>query len=72
MIKSEAPILFFLHYRFDNRRFWFCTLWRASYPLHGGISSFVQGLKSIMTGPLTALVYWLLAWLSGDWRKSQA
>lgn len=48
---------------------WVCTRWRSSYLLHGGISSMVQRLKSIMTDPLTASVYWPLARLGWDRRK---
>jgi SAM-dependent methyltransferase len=65
MLKPGAPFLLYLYYRFDNRPLWFRTLWRASDLLRGGISRLPEGIKSMTTDLLAALVYWPLARLAG-------
>lgn len=66
LLKPGAPFLLYLYYRFDNRPWWFRTLWRASNLLRGGISKLPEGPKAFATDLLALGVYWplsRLAWL---------
>jgi SAM-dependent methyltransferase len=64
LLKPGAPFLLYLYYRFDNRPWWFRTLWRASDLLRRGISRLPDGAKAATTDLLAATVYWPLARLA--------
>lgn len=68
LLKSGAPFLVYLYYRFDNRPFWFRALWRASDVLRRVIHHLPAGLKHLVTDGLALFVYWPLARLAG-WLK---
>jgi len=64
LLKPGAPLLLYLYYAFDNRPFWFRTLWRLSDWLRRGIYRLPPKLKRKVTDAIAALVYWPLSRLS--------
>ena len=64
LLKPGAPLLLYLYYAFDNRPFWFRTLWRLSDWLRRGIYRLPPKLKRKVTDAMAALVYWPLSRLS--------
>jgi SAM-dependent methyltransferase len=68
LLKPGAPLLVYLHYRFDNRPLWFRTIWRASELLRAVVSRLPALGKSLITDAVALLVYLplaRLAWLAG-------
>jgi ubiquinone/menaquinone biosynthesis C-methylase UbiE len=64
LIKSGAPFLVYLYYRFDNRPKWFAAIWRTSELARALISRLPNWAKHIVTDTLAAIVYWPLARLA--------
>lgn len=64
LLKTGAPFLIYLYYRFDNRPLWFRMIWRASEVLRALISRLPARLKFVVTDIIALLVYWPLARLS--------
>lgn len=60
-LKSGAPFLLYLYYRFDNRPFWFRAIWKASDVLRQGISRLPHGLRFLVSQMLAGIVYFPLA-----------
>ncbi len=56
-LKPGAPFLVYLYYAFDNRPFWFRTIWRLSDVLRRVISRLPYGLRYIISQILAFLVY---------------
>ena len=61
LLKTGAPFLVYLYYRFDNRSLVFRMVWAASDVMRKLISSLPQTAKTRLTDALAALVYWPLA-----------
>jgi SAM-dependent methyltransferase len=65
LLKSGAPFLLYLYYRFDNRPVWFRMLWQLSDIVRRIIYRLPAGLKHIVTDMIALLVYWPLARVAG-------
>ena len=63
-LKIGAPFLVYLYYRFDNRPFWFKTIWRLSDCVRKVISRMPHFLRSWVAQILAVVIYWPLARLS--------
>lgn len=72
-LKPGAPLLLYLYYAFDNRKWWFRSLWRASDMARQVISRLPQRPKEVATDLIAASVYFPLArgaaWLERRGRK---
>ncbi len=64
LLKPGAPLLLYLYYAFDNRPWWFRSLWQVSDWGRGLICGLPAWLKHTMTDGIAALVYLPLATLS--------
>jgi SAM-dependent methyltransferase len=60
-LKPGAPFLLYLYYAFDNRPWWFRTIWRMSDLVRRLISRLPFRVKSKLCDAIAALVYWPLA-----------
>lgn len=60
-LKSGAPFLLYLYYRFDNRPAWFRSVWRVSDIARRGISRLPFPLRSAASTLLAATAYWPLS-----------
>jgi len=63
-LKTGAPFLLYLYYRFDNRPFWFRLVWQASDLLRKLISRMPFPLKYAISQLIAAFVYFPLARVS--------
>ena len=61
LLKPGAPLLLYLYYAFDNRPWWFRTIWRLSDLGRRLICRLPARLKHRVTDLIAALVYWPLA-----------
>lgn len=64
LLKPGAPLLLYLYYAFDNRPWWFRSLWRVSDWGRGLICGLPAWLKHTITDVIAALAYLPLAKLS--------
>jgi SAM-dependent methyltransferase len=64
LLKPGAPLLLYLYYAFDNRPWWFRSLWRVSDWERRLICKLPAWLKHAVTDVIAALVYLPLATLS--------
>lgn len=60
-LKSGAPFLLYLYYRFDNRPAWFRMIWKASDAARRVISRLPHSLRFVTSQFLAAAVYFPLA-----------
>lgn len=60
-LKSGAPFLVYLYYRFDNRPMWFAFIWQLSNLLRLVVSRLPHGLRYWTSQLLALLIYWPLA-----------
>jgi ubiquinone/menaquinone biosynthesis C-methylase UbiE len=60
-LKSGAPFLLYLYYRFDNRPFWFRGLWQASNLIRQFVCRLPHGLRFFVSQIFAATVYFPLA-----------
>jgi SAM-dependent methyltransferase len=60
-LKRDAPFLIYLYYAFDNRPWWFRTIWRASDIVRRGISHLPNAPRYLFSQAIAAGVYWPLA-----------
>lgn len=60
-LKSGAPFLVYLYYAFDNRSFWFRSLWKISDVFRRFICLLPFGIKKTVTNSIAALIYFPLA-----------
>jgi SAM-dependent methyltransferase len=60
-LKPGAPFLLYLYYAFDNRPWWFRTIWKSSDVFRRLICNLPFGLKSPVCDALAGLIYWPLA-----------
>ncbi len=63
-LKSGAPFLLYLYYRFDNKPKWFVLIWIISDFLRRMISKFPYPLKLLTSQIIACLVYFPLAKLA--------
>jgi len=64
LLKPGAPLLLYLYYAFDNRPWWFRSLWQMSDWGRGFICGLPAWLKHAVTDVIAALVYLPLSSLS--------
>lgn len=60
-LKSGAPFLLYLYYRFDNRPAWFRAIWKASDLIRRGVSRMPHPLRFGVSQILAGAVYYPLA-----------
>ncbi|CAN5787389.1 hypothetical protein BH11GEM2_BH11GEM2_06930 [soil metagenome] len=60
-LRIGAPIQLYLDYAFDNRRFWFRSLWRACDMVRQFVARMPFGLRFITSRVLAAVIYLPLA-----------
>jgi len=60
-LKAGAPFLLYLYYAFDNRPFWFRSLWKGSDMLRRLISRMPFPLRLAICDLIAAFVYWPLS-----------
>lgn len=60
-LKSGAPFLLYLYYRFDNRPWWFRALWKASDMIRQPICVMPHGPRYVISQFFAATVYFPLA-----------
>ena len=65
LLKPGAPLLIYLYYAFDNRPYWFRTLWRCSEVARAVISRLPPRFKGIITDIIAVLIYLPIARVSG-------
>jgi SAM-dependent methyltransferase len=63
-LKIGAPFLVYLYYAFDNRPFWFRSIWRLSDFFRQGISRLPHGPRFIVSQMIAGIVYYPLARLA--------
>ena len=63
-LKPGAPFLLYLYYAFDNRPWWFRTLWQISNVARLGISRLPHSLRFGVSQVLAAIIYWPLSRLA--------
>ena len=63
-LKSGAPFLLYLYYRFDNKPLWYAYLWKFSDFFRVLISKLPFKIKFLISQILALSVYWPLARLS--------
>jgi ubiquinone/menaquinone biosynthesis C-methylase UbiE len=64
LLKSGAPLLLYLYYRFDNKPFWFKYIWMASESVRWIINKLPLKARNGACEMIAALVYFPLAKLS--------
>ena len=64
LLKTNAPFLIYLYYKFDNRNFLFKSLWKISDFLRLLICLLPFNIKKLFTDLLALLIYYPLARLS--------
>lgn len=60
-LRSGAPFLVYLYYRFDNRPMWFQMVWRMSDLGRRFISALPFGIRKMVTKVIAAAIYYPLA-----------
>jgi SAM-dependent methyltransferase len=64
LLKPGAPLLLYLYYAFENRPWWFRTIWRLTDLVRRLICRLPALLKHLVTDAIAFLVYWPLATLT--------
>jgi SAM-dependent methyltransferase len=64
LLKPGAPLLLYLYYAFENRPWWFRTIWWLTDLMRWLICRLPGVLKHLVTDAVAFLVYWPLARLS--------
>ncbi len=64
LLKPGAPLLLYLYYAFDDRPWWFRSVWWLSDLARRLICRFPAGLKHLVTDAIAMFVYWPVATLS--------
>lgn len=60
-LKPGAPFLVYLYYAFDNRPFWFRSIWKLSEVVRHGVSRLPYGLRYIVSQVIAGFIYMPLA-----------
>lgn len=63
-LKQGAPFLLYLYYRFDNRPFWYRTVWGVSNAIRAIVSRLPFSLRYLVSQVIALTVYWPLARLA--------
>ena len=63
-LKPGAPFLVYLYYRFDNRPYWFKSIWRISNLGRKVIAKLPFPIKKLLSGAIALSIYFPLARLS--------
>jgi len=63
-LKPDGILLLYLYYRFDNRPWWFRSLWKISDLIRRVVSRMPHFLRYISSQIIAALIYWPLARLA--------
>lgn len=63
-LKSGAPFLLYLYYRFDNKPIWFKTIWKISDLVRKSVSSMPFKIKLLASQIIALSVYWPLSRIS--------
>ena len=63
-LKSGAPFLLYLYYRFDNKPIWFKTIWKISDLVRKSVSSMPFKIKLLVSQIIALSVYWPLSRIS--------
>ncbi|MGE0527341.1 MAG: class I SAM-dependent methyltransferase [Bdellovibrionales bacterium] len=63
-LKPGAPFLVYLYYRFDNRPWWYRSLWQVSDVLRRMIARLPFRFRALCADTLAAFVYWPLSRLA--------
>ena len=63
-VKKDAPLLVYLYYKFDNKPWWFKSIWKISDVIRGLISKMPFRLKLFVTHLIAVIAYFPLARLS--------
>lgn len=63
-LKSGAPFLLYLYYRFDNRPFWYVGIWKLSDILRRFVSRMPTSLRYALSQVIAAAIYFPLARLA--------
>lgn len=63
-LKPGAPLLLYLYYAFDNRPWWYRSLWAGSDAARRLITWLPPSAKSLVCDAVAAFVYWPLARLA--------
>lgn len=63
-LKPGAPFLVYLYYAFDNRPFWYSTLWKATDVLRRILSRLPFGVRALVARGIALTLYWPLARLA--------
>lgn len=61
LLKKGAPFCLYLYYAFDNRPFWFRSLWRASNLIRMVISKLPHNLRYFISQIIAVAIYWPIA-----------
>ena len=68
-LKPGAPFLLYLYYAFDNRPWWFRTLWRMSDVGRRLLCRLPFAIRSALCDLIAGLVYWPLARIAAGLEK---
>jgi len=60
-LKSGAPFLLYLYYRFDNKPLWFIGIWKITDLVRRLVSSLPFKLKLLISQMIALFIYWPLA-----------
>jgi SAM-dependent methyltransferase len=60
-LKSGAPFLLYLYYRFDNKPLWFKGIWKITDLVRRLVSSLPFKLKLLISQMIALFIYWPLA-----------
>jgi SAM-dependent methyltransferase len=63
-LKEGAPLLLYIYYAFDNRPWWFRSIWRLTDVLRRGIARLPFKLRLLVTQVIAIVVYYPLARLA--------
>jgi SAM-dependent methyltransferase len=63
-LRSGAPFLLYLYYRFDNKPLWFRLIWKASDFVRKVVSALPFPIKLFVSQVIAVSVYWPLSRLS--------
>jgi SAM-dependent methyltransferase len=71
-LRPGAPFLLYLYYNFENRSFWFRSIWKASDVARRAISKLPFRARKLACDVVAAVVYWPLARISGALARAGA
>ena len=63
-LKSGAPFLVYIYYRFDNKPLWFKAIWKISDVIRKIVSNFPFKIKLLISQIISLSIYWPLSRIS--------